>query len=187
MDDGKSSWEYKPEGTISENLPEDDGMADEPTASHSKAVSWEAAEYIEHHHGASWYLLLVVFTAALAALVYLISSGDLIATGIVAVLGVIVGIFASQKPGIAKYEIGDSGLSVNGKLYKYGNYKSFSIINEGELSSANLLPLKRFAPPLAAYFSPADEKKVTKALGDKLPYEESKLDGIDRLTRRLRL
>jgi hypothetical protein len=187
MDDGKNSWEYKPDGKIDDNLPEDDDLIDEPSAPHSKSVSWEAVEYIEHHHGASWYFLLAVVTAALAAVVYVISSKDVIATGIVAVLGVIVGIFASQKPATVKYEIGDAGLSFNGKLYKYGNYKSFSIISDGRLSSANLLPLKRFAPPLAAYFDPANEKKITKALGNHLPYEPRKLDSIDRLSRRLRL
>jgi hypothetical protein len=151
------------------------------------AVSWEASEYIEHHHGAVWYLLLGLLTAGLATAVYFLSSRDAFAGGIIVALGVIVGVFASQKPGLARYEITSSGLKVNDRLFLYQDYKSFSVIKEGTLLSLNLFPLKRFRPPVAAYFDPADEKKIVDAIGDRLPYEKKKLDTVERLARRLRL
>jgi hypothetical protein len=60
-------------------------------------------------------------------------------------------------------------------------------MQEGPLTSANLFPLKRFMPPVTAYFDPKDEEKITNVLGNYLPYEDRKMDGIDRLSRRLRL
>lgn len=129
---------------------------------------------------------MVLATALVAALVYIIAK-DIFATVIIAVVGAIVWVFAGQKPGVAKYEVSSSGISVNGKLYAFGNYKSFTAMREGDLSSVNLFPLKRLMPPLSAYFDPKDEPKIIGAIGNYLPYENRKLDSIDRLTRRLRL
>ena len=186
--DHNTPWQYKPDGdkAIEESAGQDDSdsAAAEPVS--TKSVSWEAAEFIEQHHPPAWYAGLVIITAALAALVYLVAK-DYFATGIIVIVGIIVGIFANQKPGRAKYEIDESGISVNGKLYKYSNYKSFALIQEGDLSSVNLFPLKRLMPPLSAYFDPKDEAKITDVLGNYLPYEDRKLDSIERLSRRLRL
>ncbi len=187
-----SPWQYKPGDSISPGqegpgLPEDTPATVESSKNKPDGtVSWAASEYIEHHHGASWYGLLIMSTALLAAGVYIITK-DIIATVTIAIVGVIVGVFAGHKPGQAQYEISDSGLSVNGKHYNYAAFKSFALVKEGALSSINLFPLKRFMPPVSAYFAPEDEKKIVDALGNYLPYEERKLDGIDRLSRRLRL
>lgn len=185
-EDTKSGWEYKPDGGAASTSSDNAGPAAAPAPA-AKNVSWEAPEYIEHHHGAGWYTALLAVTLALATIVYFVSSRDLIATIIVLILGVIVGAFARYKPGIAKYEINSVGLSINGKTYRYGDYKSFAIIREGVLSSASLLPMKRFTPPVTAYFEPSEEKTMVAALGDYLPYEDRKLDAVERLSRRLRL
>lgn len=184
----KSSWEYKPDvGSAANNLPDRGGGSPASTSQHrSKSVSWEAPEFIDHQRGSGWYLALFVITLALAAGVYLLAK-DTFATVIIVLLGIIVGVFATQKPSQAKYEISSDGLNINGKSYSFGNYKSFAIINEGKLSSVNLFPIKRLMPPLSAYFEPKDEKKITGILGDYLPYEDRQLDAVERLARRLRL
>jgi hypothetical protein len=184
-----SPWQYKPDKGGADPVPaEPETDAGSPPSSKPsvKSVAWEAPEFIEHNHGAGWYAALVVCTVALAALVYLIAR-DIIATVIMVIVGVIVGVFAGQKPGQAKYEVNDQGLTINGKTYNYGDYKSFAVIDEGNLSSINLFPLKRFMPPLSAYFDPKDKKKITDTIGNYLPYEERKLDSIERLSRRVRL
>ncbi len=181
-------WQYKPDSGTASSPQNDDDSRGSPS-SHSrtpKNISWEAAEFIEQDHGPSWYSALVVATLLLAAIVYLLAK-DIFATVIIVVVGAIVWVFASQKPGVAKYEVSSSGISVNGKLYGFGNYKSFTAVHEGDLSSVNLFPLKRLMPPLSAYFDPKDEQKIVEAIGDYLPYENRQLDSIDRLTRRLRL
>lgn len=190
-EDNNSPWQYKPDDSpASIDAPEDGGgapSASEPEKRLASNVSWEAAEFIEHHHGAGWYALLAVSTLVLAAIVFFMSSRDIVASVIIIVLGAVVGMFASHKPSVARYEITNSGLKVNDKTYKYGDYKSFAITDEGPLSSVNLIPLKRFLPPVSAYFEDKDEQPITDALGNYLPYEPRKLDAIERLSRRLRL
>jgi hypothetical protein len=187
-DDQNSPWQYKPDKGAPAAAPSvpDDRSSPQSKAATIKSIEWEGPEFIEHPHGFSWYMALAACTAVLTALVYLIAH-DIIAAIIIVVVGFIVGVFASQKPGQAKYEINDQGLTINGKTYNYGDYKSFAVIDEGSLSSINLFPLKRLLPPLSAYFDHKDRKKITDAIGNYLPYDERKLDTMERLTRRLRL
>ena len=187
-EDDNSPWRYKPDdkSVTDETDPVDNADEPAPKNPRTKSISWEASEYIEHQHGANWYAGLVAATIALAAVVYLILK-DIFATATIAVVGVIVGVFVRQKPRTVGYEIDDSGISINGKRYGYNNFKSFTIFHEGGLSSVNLFPLKRFMPPITAYYELKDEEKITSALSNYLPYEERKMDTVDRLSRRLRL
>lgn len=180
-------WQYRPDddGGPEPDEPET-GPRHRPHRKPHAEVSWQAAEFIEHHHGPGWYAGLIIATAALAALVFLITR-DYFATGIIIVAGIIVWVFAGHKPTKADYQISGAGLSINGKNYPYGSYKSFSVMREGALNSINLIPLKRFMPPVAAYFEPKDEARITEALGEHLPLEDRKMDAVDRLSRRLRL
>lgn len=189
MDDQKNTpWQYKPDdGVPAPDLPDDESESSSNTPrSKSKSVAWQAPEFIEHHHPASWYAALLFVTVVLSLGIYGVTR-DLFATGTTIVVGVIVGVFAGHKPSQAHYEISSSGLMVNGKAYPYSSFKSFAVLREGQLTSINLFPLKRFMPPVAAYFEPADEPKIIDALGNYLPFEERQLDGVDRLSRRLRL
>ena len=128
----------------------------------------------------------MLITAALTAAVYLITK-DYFATGTIPIVGIIVAVFAGHKPGVATYEITNKGLSVNGKNYAYNQFKSFSVLQEGNLSSLNLFPLKRFMPPVSAYFESTQQDKITNAIGEYLPYEPREMDSIDKLSRRLHL
>jgi hypothetical protein len=188
MDQENSPWQYKPDKVSASepNSSASDSSVPLPKSTSPKAVAWQGTEYIDAPHGTGWYMALILVTIALAALVYL-TSKDKIAAGIIVIVGFIVSVFAAQKPKLANYEVNDSGLSINGKIYSYNGYKSFVVVKEGDLSSINLFPLKRFMPPISAYFDPKDEAKIVQAIGNYLPYEDRKLDTVDRLARRLRL
>jgi hypothetical protein len=174
METPQTNFDYKPDAESSS------------PARGTAGFAWQAPEFIEHPHGAGWYLMLTLGTAVIAALVYL-TSKDIFATGTIAIVGIIVGVFAKHKPGMADYELNTRGLKVNGKSYPYSSFKSFTVLSEGALSSVNLHPLKRLMPPITAYFDPADEEKILASIGDHLPYEQRPMDAVDRLSRRLRL
>lgn len=169
------NWKYDPES---------DDAGDGPARS-TQSLSWTASEYIDHQQGPKWFLLLGVGTLAVAGIVYLLTK-DYFATGLMVVLGVIVGIFAKRQPRQLTYELSSEGLKIDKKLYPFRSFKSFSIVQDGPLLSLNLLPIKRLIPPISAYFDAGDHEKILDILGDRLPYEDHKLDGVERLTRRLR-
>ena len=189
MNNDDNLWEYKPDGkeaSAAPDLPTPDQKAAGPArASKDATITWTASEYIDHTKGASWYLVLAGGTIVLAATVYL-ATKDYFATGVIAVLGVIVGVFSRQKPKQVAYELSSLGLKAGEKTYPFSLFKSFALIREGALSSVNLIPIKRFMPPLSIYFDPSDEQKIVNLLGSFLPLEEGGLDSIERLSRRLR-
>ena len=181
-------WQYKSDSSDSDSAFASDNSTPgaRPKAVTGESISWQATEFIEHAHTSSWYSGLIGLTVLLAAVIYLVTK-DFFTVVTILIIGIIVGIFAKQKPKQAKYGISNSGFSVNGKTYNYRDFKSFSVFHEGSLNSVGLFPLKRFMPPVSAYFEPKDEPEIVKALGDYLPYEDRKLDAVDRLSRRLHL
>lgn len=189
MNNDDNPWEYKPDGKEVSAAPDLSASGRKTTgptrASKDASITWTASEYIDHSRGSGWYLALIAGTIALAALVYFITK-DYFATGVIAVMGVIVGVFSRQKPKQVAYELSSSGLKAGEKTYPLSLFKSFALIREGALSSVNLIPIKRFMPPLSIYFAPGDEQKIVDLLGSHLPLEESGLDAIERLARRLR-
>lgn len=184
-----SPWDYKPDGkevSATSDLPGSAAKAGaRPKSSKDTTISWTASEYIDHSRGTTWYLALTVGSIILSALVYLITK-DYFATGVILIMGIIVGVFSRQKPKQVAYELSSSGLKAGEKVYPLNLFKSFALIREGALSSVNLIPIKRFMPPLSIYFDPGDEQKIVSLLGDHLPLEEGGLDAIERLARRLR-
>ena len=161
------------------------GAARPPRPPANTNLTWTASEYIEHQRGASWYFMLAVITAALAGGTYFLTK-DYFAIAAIVIVGIIVGVFARRKPRELSYELNNDGLRVGEKIYSYSLFKSFAIVRDGQLNSVQLLPIKRFMPPISAYFSAADEEKIVDTIGQYLPYEERQLDAIDRLSRRLR-
>jgi hypothetical protein len=178
-----------PEENTNLYRPDSDAETSGPTpkvGAKGSTITWTASEYIEHQRGPSWYGLLVLCTVALAAVTYLLTK-DYFATGTIVVVGIIVAVFVGHKPQQVTYELNISGIKVGSKFYDYGSFKSFSITRDGLLNSLNLYPLKRFMPPIAAYFDAKDEERITNLVGDRLPLEEGRLDRIEQLSRRLKL
>ena len=184
-----SAWEYKPDGkevSAASDLPISAQKTTGSTrASKDTTIDWKASEYIDHTRGSGWYLVLTAGTIIFAALVYFITK-DYFATGVVAFMGIIISVFSRQKPKQVAYELSSSGLIAGEKNYPLNLFKSFALIREGALSSINLMPIRRFMPPLSVYFDPSDEQKIVSLLGNHLPLEEGGLDAIERLSRRLR-
>ena len=184
------SWQYKPTDqskSADQPYPGNSASAPPPASKGSgSSVTWTASEFIEHHHSAGWYMLLILTTVAVASGVYFLTK-EYFAAGTIGVVGLIVAIFASRKPQKVAYELSASGLRVGQKMYAFGLFKSYSVVKEGGFSTLNLLPLKRFMPPVSAHFASEDEERIVGTISDYLPYEEHKTDGIDRLSRKLKL
>jgi|SRR5579859_8067953 len=184
----KPAWDYNPSGTAA--------VADKPQAHSSQRSSpaqppgsssmvWTASEFMEHERGPGWYMLLLLATAALAGLAYLISK-DYFAIGVIVVLGIIVAIAVGRKPRQIQYQLTNEGINVGDKFYKYSEFRSFAIIRDGAAASVELIPLKKIMLPVSAYFGPGDEERIMDIIGQHLPYEERQAAMIDRLSRKLR-
>lgn len=149
-------------------------------------VSWTASEFIDHAKSLNWYLLLGIVGLVGAVGVYFWTK-DIISAAAIVIVALLFGVGAGRKPRVLPYEINESGIQIDTKHYSFNEFKTFSLIHDGgPFSSIQLMPLKRFAPPVSMYFAPEDEDAIATALSNYLPYEERKMDATDRLLRKLR-
>ncbi len=176
----QSSWQFHAEESS------DPGASPQVPSSDVETVSWSASEFIAHDKSAGWYSLLVLGTIVLAALVYLLSHGDKVSTGVVIIVLAVFGIMAARKPRELNYSVDDKGLHIGDKFYNYSTFRSFSIVQQDSVESIWLMPLKRFLPIITIYFDSHDGQKITDTLSQFLPVENRQPDLVDKLMHRLR-
>lgn len=148
-------------------------------------VSWTASEFVVHEKSPMWYLAMIGGAALLSIIVYVITR-DWFSTLVVIIAAAIFGVAAGRKPRQMQYAVDDHGVSIGRRFYPYGDFRSFSIAEDGPLRSVNFMPLKRFMPALSIYYDPADEQRIGEVLTAHLPMHEHKHDMTERLMRRMR-
>lgn len=148
-------------------------------------VQWKASEFIDHQKSSLWFIVLALGGVAGGGLMYLITR-DILSTVVVVVAAAAFGIYASKKPRTLTYSLTPTNLKIDQKTYRYDEFKSFSLHQEGALYSIVLDPIKRFTPPLTIYFAGDDGEQIFDALAQHLPHEERSQDPIDNLMRKIR-
>lgn len=184
----EGNWQYKPEQSPHPPAP----SLDEPRpASYQNGttaeteVSWTASAFIAHEKGLGWYAVLGLGTILLDVGIYILLK-DGLAIAAITFMAVILGVMASRKPRTVEYYIDASGLSIGSRFHPYSELKSFSIMDEGAVSSILFMPLKRFMPPINIYYDPNDEDRIIRVLSQYLPFEHQEPDIADRLARKVR-
>lgn len=147
-------------------------------------VRWHAAEYIAHNRKTGWYITLVTVSALLS--LFLILLGEWFSVIIVAVMTIAVWVYAQRTPDTLQYHILTGGVQVGAKFYPYEEFRSFSVIRDENWFSVELEPTRRFMPRLSMFLNPQGSETVVSTLEQYLPYEERKMDVIDKLSRHLK-
>lgn len=190
-----SGWQFKPNQQSSNLSQSQQPVADNqdksqdiemPEVNQQTFVSWTASEFIAYQKDTGWYIKALLVLVVIAGLSYLITSGDIASVVIIViVIGVFIS-FASRQPRTLTYQVTNKGLQVGEKLYAYNTLKSFAVIDEGNINSIDLIPLKRFMPSVSIYFDPKDEIAIVQALGEFLPKEDRQQAPIDKLMHKIR-
>jgi len=150
------------------------------------SFSWTETEFIAHERGPMWMLAFVGSVLVLVVIAFIVSR-DIFVTLTAIVVGVSAFILSLRKPKQQQYTVGPDGFQVADRVYKYSDFKSFSIVEDIGIDSIWLRPVKRFMPPVVMYFPRENEQTVAEIVAQFLPYEDRELDSIDNLSRRLRL
>lgn len=150
-------------------------------------VNWTAQEYIHVEKNGLWYVIFALVVIGLIALdVFVLRSYTF--SALVVVMAVALVIYSRRPPRTIQYTLsGNQGLYVGEKLYAFGDFKAFGLIQDGEHHSIMLLPTKRFAPGVSVYFPEEAGEQIVDILGTRLPMQTFKLDLVDTIVRTLRL
>lgn len=184
-----------PQATVPSPPPPPESASPPPLAAYSPqptaqptdddGIAWTASEYVANHKTTGWFVVLGVAATAFAGAIYLLTS-DIISSGVILLVAVIFGVLAARQPRVLEYAVDQNGIHIGNKSYPYGEFKSFSIMQEEGIRSIWLMPLRRFMPGISVYYSPDDEAKIIDALADYLPVENREHDLMDRLMHHIR-
>lgn len=149
-------------------------------------VEWTASEYVDNAKDFSWYVLLIFAFIAAAVLVYFISGRQKVPTFVTVLLGIIMAISAARKPRTLTYRITSSGLEIEHRFYAFESFRSFYLSEDRSVHYISLQPLKRFMPPLIVHYDKKDGERIMESLSNFLPFEEHRVDVIDRFSKKIR-
>lgn len=192
------TWQFSPEqqsGQQSSSAPASASSQSQPPATITTApnssietqgdITWTASEFISHQKTGGWYLILFGVAIVFAGLVFLLTN-DAISSIVVIILAAIFAFMGSRKPRELQYRIDKQGLQIGEKLYPYGTFRSFAMVQEDGIDSIWFMPLKRFMPIVSIYFDPKDGEKIVSLLNQNLPVEDHEPELVDRLMHRIR-
>jgi len=151
----------------------------------SEPVSWTAAEFVAHHKTSSWYLILAAGAALLAVVVWFLFK-DLFSSVVVVIVALLFGVYAGRAPRELHYTLDNRGIGIGNKFRSYGEFRSFSVAEDGPAPNIVFMPLKRFGMVATIYYDQANEDAIVNTLSAHLPFAEHVRDPIDALMHRIR-
>lgn len=156
-----------------------------PTVLH-EPISWQASESVHQSKNASWYTGLIIVAVLLILIAVFLLKLWSFAVLIVVMAGSLI-FLSIHPPRQMQYQLDNSGLLVNDKQYSFGDFRSFSVIQDGSFEYLRIIHVKKFMPPIDVYFPPERGEEIVGILGEYIPLKMKTPDVIDRITKRLRL
>ncbi|HVE80547.1 MAG TPA: hypothetical protein VNA68_00145 [Candidatus Dormibacteraeota bacterium] len=163
-------------------LPQNLQAAEDNT--HIKPVTWQASEYVFHEKPTFWYLSLILIMAALAAVLAYFQQWFSVA--VVAVMTLALFMYSKKAPRTLNYQVDEHGITVEGKLYPYNQFRSYGVLQEVAWRSIDLEPSRRFMPRLTLICENDNFESIGQVLAAHLPRADRKLDMVERLSRYMR-
>ena len=148
------------------------------------AISWSASEFVHHEKASSWYIYVVIAALVLATAIYFLTK-DIFSVVVIALVGIVFGVFGALKPKVLNYAVSPSGIQVGNRHFEFEDFRSFAVIEEGALPSIQLLPHKRFAVAITMYLDPKEADKIIEILGQYLPFEHRDRDLMDKFASKI--
>ena len=148
------------------------------------AFSWEASEYVHHHKSNTWYIVLCLAVAMLIGLAIILKLW--LEIGVFILMGIAIIVYARKPPRTLLYELSTEGLHVDGRLYPFSYFRSFSVVADTEWHSIDLEPVKRLSPRVVVLFDTEDFDDIIGHLELHLPREDREPDMIERISRYVR-
>ena len=174
-DTSEAGWNFEPGATSEQSF----------APLQPATVSWTASEYIAHTKSTAWFAALGLGLVILSVITYLLTR-DFIPVAAITVAIISFGFFAGHTPRVLEYVIDDRGIHIGPKTYPYSDFKSFDLTEEGSLPSLQLMPLKRFMPPITLFYEDAQEDEILDTIALYLPHQEQVPGIIEHVTKRMR-
>ncbi len=152
----------------------------------TNVFSWVALDSHMESKTFGWYLTLFLIALICSGGFYYLTK-DIITSSVIVIAAIFIASYALRKPKELNYLMDKQGFKVKDREYIFGNFKSFSIVNQNNHQSLMLAPLKRFSPYIFLSLDTGNADKVINTVSDILPLEKSDNDLFERFLRFIKL
>lgn len=157
---------------------------EKPQVPEQVLFSWRAPEFVYTNKPVGWFVGLGAFIVLL--IVIAIFTRQWIGIVVLALMGIVIGIWANRKPRTLEYKISNYGVVVENKKYLFDDFKAFYEIMDYNQKTVDLVPAKRFGTLVSLPLATADADEIEDVLSKMIPKIIHTEDPIERLTRKLR-
>lgn len=151
----------------------------------NKKISWQAAEAILYKHNKQYYMILASVVVVLSGLCIWLQQWITMALIILMAVAIVV---VNKKPfKLIQYEVSSEGISINGKIHDYSDFRSFGVRHDGGFWSLVLMPVKRFASETTIFIKKEQGEEIIDLVAKFLPMEKLRADIFGKITRFLQI
>jgi len=157
-------------------------------------IHWTASDGIDHQRGRGWYIGVIVIVVAISALLATLAFFEIfslttsITTEILVVVMAAALFVVTRLPAReVKYTLTDAGLTIEGQLHPFSEFRAFGVRRAGATWQLVLIPVKRFGASVTMFIHESQGEEIIDELGVRLPMEDVKNDLMDNLIRRLKI
>lgn len=151
----------------------------------SKTIEWKAAESIDHERSTGWYITL--YGIALVLIGLCIWGQQWITIGLIVIVVVALQVVGSKPARMMEYKLSHEGLTINGQLHLFSEYRGFGVRHDGHFWQLVMLPTARFATETSIFIRDDHGEEIVDMLGKILPMEQLNKDIIGSISRKLKL
>lgn len=176
------------------NSPEDQTNFATEKQSLAPEIHWSASEALEHDRGAGWKAAVILVTIAILLVIAAMGFFNIlpiitsISTAVLVVLMVIALFIVTAKPvREVEYVLTDNGISIQGILHPFEEFRAFGVRQVGGLWELSLIPVKRFGMSNTMFIHEDQGENIVDALGSRLPMEEVEESWIDKIAHKLKI
>jgi hypothetical protein len=156
------------------------------------SVSWTAPGSDEQKRTAAWYVIGVATVVLLLVGAFLLhwftaqwQFWSVAGLGVLIFISLII--VDKKSVSHPSCSVDETGITIDGKTTTYGEFRAFSIENDGQNWVLIMIPRKRFSLGVSVAV-PADRgEQIVDIIGEHLPMEGTDLSIADRLSRWLKL
>ena len=131
-----------------------------------------------------WYIIVIAGALALSAGLAVFQQWFSIPVVIAMAAAIIV--YGARPPRTLNYSLDDHGITIEGKVYPYTQFRSFAVVQDVAWHSIDLEPTQRFMPRLTILFDNDDFAVIVNLLSGYLPEVDRSPDWIEQLSRYLK-
>jgi len=156
----------------------------------SQSISWTASESIDHDRGPWWYVIAITVVIAAISVNFLLQgiNASSISTAVLFAMALLAMLTILRRPSRElHYTLDNNGLTIENQLHSYDEFRAFGVFHDGALWQITLIPVKRFGLGLSMFIHDDQGEAIVDALGARMPMEETKIDLIDKIVRKLKI